>query len=512
MSPTDSVSEDNRSDIEKGPGPLAEDVLSSTDGPVARTPTTPSAPLTELEKGLIAWDSPSDPQNPLHWPTWKRRLDMTLISIITFLSPLGSSIFAPGTALTMTDFDTTSNAIGALMITIFILGYAVGPMFLSPLSEIYGRYPVIVLSCWFFVALLIGCGFAPSMPALIIMRFLAGTGGSGVMSIAPAMVADIYPVEQRSFAMGIVLFVQSVSPAAGPICGGFIAQRLGWRWAYWILIIASGVVTILITFLMAESYAPAIVEKKTQRLRKELEREDLRSKLALEVTGLVLLKRSLVRPIKLLTRSPAVIAMSLYVATIYGMLYLLFTTIPTVFGDIYGWSIELTGLVYISFAIGMCLSLAILMKTTDKKVARLRKLNNGVFEPEMRLKGIVYFAACTGPAILVYGWTVQYRVHWIVPILALIPFGVGMVAIFLSCQTYIVDSFSVYAASAVAAVAFLRSILGAFLPFAGPPLLESLGVGWGNTVLGLIAICLTPIMPLFIRYGHQLRTKFPVQL
>ena len=105
----------------------------------------------------------------------------------------------------MAELHETSNAIGSLMITIYLMGYALGPLFLAPLSEIYGRYPVIVGSTWFFVAFLLGCGFAPSMPSLIVMRLLAGTGGSAVMAIAPAMVADLYPVERRSFAMGIVL-------------------------------------------------------------------------------------------------------------------------------------------------------------------------------------------------------------------------------------------------------------------------------------------------------------------
>jgi MFS family permease len=72
-------------------------------------------------------------------------------------------------------------------------------------SEMYGRYIVVTLSSWFFVAFLIGCGFAQTMPGLIIMRFLAGIGGSAAMAIAPAIVADLYPIERRSFAMGIVL-------------------------------------------------------------------------------------------------------------------------------------------------------------------------------------------------------------------------------------------------------------------------------------------------------------------
>jgi len=75
----------------------------------------------------------------------------------------------------------------------------------------YGRYIVVVLSSWFFVAFLIGCGFAQTMVGLIILRFLAGIGGSAAMAIAPAFVADLYPIERRSFAMGIVLVCHHLS-------------------------------------------------------------------------------------------------------------------------------------------------------------------------------------------------------------------------------------------------------------------------------------------------------------
>lgn len=172
----------------------------------------------------------------------RRNLAITLMMCITFCSPLGSSIFAPGITYTMHDLHESSQAIGSLMITIYLLGYATGPLFLSPLSEIYGRYIVIVCSTWVFIAFLLGCSFVENMSGLIVMRLFAGMGGSAVMVIAPAVVADMYPVERRGWAMSIVFLVQSLSPAIGPICGGWIAQRLSWRWAYWILAIASGVV------------------------------------------------------------------------------------------------------------------------------------------------------------------------------------------------------------------------------------------------------------------------------
>ncbi|KAF2099939.1 membrane transporter [Rhizodiscina lignyota] len=498
-------------DLEKGPPPILEDVEGIRDEPLARHETD-VAHLMNLGEGIVGWDSRQDPQNPLNWPAPKRRIVMALISMITFCSPLGSSIFAPGITYTMAELHETSQAIGSLMITIYLLGYALGPLFLSPLSEIYGRYIVIVISTWTFNVFLLGCGFVHSMPGLIVLRLLAGTGGSAVMAIAPAIVADLYHIERRGFAMGIVFIIQCLSPAIGPICGGFIAQQLGWRWAYWILLIASGVVTTIITFVMPECYAPTVLDRKTKRLRKELGRNDLRSVLALPVTKGELMKRSLIRPMKLLTRSPIVFLFSLYVATIYGMLYLCFTTIPSVYSDQYGWSIEFTGLVYISFGIGMFCSLLVIMKTSDSTMIKMRKKNGGVFEPEMRLPYTIYFAVLTGPGLLVYGWTADKHVHWIVPMLGLIPFGFGMVGLFTSCQTYIVDSFTRYAASAIAATTCLRSLVGAFLPFAGPPLFASLGLGWGNTLLGGIAIIMCPLPVLFYKYGRIVRERFPVEL
>ncbi|KIW02516.1 hypothetical protein, variant [Verruconis gallopava] len=514
MSSFSSIEEATKQDspLEKELIPIAEDVEGVSQGPIVRVATTPPAPLTELDKGLIAWDSLKDPQNPLYWPTRKRLVNMILISCLTFISPLGSSIFAPGIDLTLKDLHTSSKAIGSFMITIFLLGYCLGPMFLGPLSEIFGRRPIILISSWLFTLFLLGCSFVKNMAGLIVLRFFAGTAGSAVMNLAPAIVADLYPIERRSFSMAIVLIVQSVSPAAGPICGGFIAQQLSWRWTYWILTMASGVVTTFAMLLFRECYAPAVLAKKTIRLRKELRREDLHSKLALRVTRKELLKRSLIRPIKLLTRSPVAFLNALYVATNYGMLYLLLTTITQLFVDQYGFSIQIAGLTYIGFAAGMVLALLILMNTQDRTVAKLRARNNGVFEPEMRLTNLIFVAMWVGPALIMYGFTAKYQVHWIAPVIALFLFGFGQVAIFMGTQTYVVDSFSQYAASAVASVSFLRSLVGTFLPFAGPPLYDTLGVDWGNAVLGFIAISLTPMIILFKRYGRTIRLKFPVEL
>jgi MFS family permease len=130
-----------------------------------------------------------------------------------FCSNLASTLIAPGLSLTMKEFGETSSVIGSFMITIYILGFAFGPLFLGPLSEMYGRYPAVVGSGWFFTLWLLGCAFAPNTPSLIAMRFLAGLGGAGGMTLAPAVVADLYPVESRGFWQSIIIMAQCLGPA-----------------------------------------------------------------------------------------------------------------------------------------------------------------------------------------------------------------------------------------------------------------------------------------------------------
>ena len=104
--------------------------------------------------------------------------------------------------------------LGSFMVTIYVLGFAIGPLFLGPLSEIYGRYPVVILSTWAFNAWILGSSLAPTISSLIVMRLLAGIGGSGVMTISPAIVGDLYPVERRGFASSLLVLAQSLGPAS----------------------------------------------------------------------------------------------------------------------------------------------------------------------------------------------------------------------------------------------------------------------------------------------------------
>jgi multidrug resistance protein len=471
-------------------------------------------PVTDLDKGIVGWEGQNDPEMPLNFAANRKWMLLGLISAITFISPLASSMFAPAVSFMDMDFHNNSNTISALTVSIYILGYVIGPLFLSPLSEIYGRRPILALGNVFFCVWQIGCALAPNISTLILFRFFAGVGGSGCLTIGGGVIADLFPREQRGMATAVYGMGPLLGPVIGPICGGFIGERAGWRWIFWVLLIAATLTTIGIEILNKETNPRVLIRQKVKALRASLNRPELVS--AYETAGVVpkstILKNGLLRPLKMLFRSPICFLLALYMCFVYGLMYLIFTTITGVFQETYGWNPEICGLAYMGVGLGFFLGLATVAKLSDATVIRMTKANGGQFEPEMRLPSMVFFAAFIPITFFWYGWAAYYKVHWIVPILGLAPFGFGMIGVFMPIQTYLIDSFPEYAASALAALTASRSLFGAFLPLAAPAMYAKLSLGWGNSVLGFIGVAMVPIPALMYRYGGVIRKRYPVKL
>ncbi|CEJ91593.1 Putative MFS multidrug transporter [[Torrubiella] hemipterigena] len=184
-----------------------------------------------------------------------------------------------------------------------------------------------------------------------------------------------------------------------------------------------------------------------------------------------------VRPLKLLVLSPVVFFFSLYISFVFGVVYLLYTTIPSVFTTQYSFDPSQIGLVYLALGAGNILGWLVTTLYSDKLVVKLAKANGGVFEPEMRLLISIYFGVFLPVTLFWYGWSAYYNAPLASTIIGLIPYGFGIMGLFLPITTYILDSYPLYATSAIAANVILRSAVGALLPLAGPPMYASLGLG-----------------------------------
>lgn len=264
--------------------------------------------------------------------------------------------------------------------------------------------------------------------------------------------------------------------------------------------------TVVAFLVLKETYPPVLLERKTAKLRKATGNLNYRSKLASDLSPSDLFRNSIFRPLKLLICYPIVTVMCTYVAVLYGTLYLLFSTYSFVFREAYGFSTSATGLVFLAGGAGTLLGLLYIGKLSDRNVGK-RIAAERKSTPEDRLPFILTIPASLAFPIglLIYGWTSQYHIHWIVPQIGTAITGWGSIVIFISIQTYLIDAFEKYAASVIGANAVLRGMAGAFIPLAGLKMYDRLGLGWGNSVLALVALVFAPLPWILGIYGAKIR-------
>ncbi|QSZ32553.1 hypothetical protein DSL72_002131 [Monilinia vaccinii-corymbosi] len=468
-----------RSDAEKG---MPIDPPAQVDGKIAQPLRLPEPFKT------VSWDGDSDQLNPINWSSAKRWANTAVISAMTFSTPLASTMFAPGVPLVMDEFRSTNRMLETLVVSIFVLGFAMGPLIAAPMSELYGRKPVYLASNFLFLVFTLACGLSTNLNMLIAFRFLAGCAGAAPTALGGASIGDMFPRDRRGVAMAIWGMGPLAGPILGPIVGGFLAEGAGWRWAFWLEAVIAGLTCTGGFFLLQETYPVVILETKTKRIITETGDTSHVSALHHEDSPIAHFTHAIVRPLKMLFLSPIVFLLSIYYAVLFGYLYLFITTFPTTFTSQYHFSISTTGLAYLGLGAGIAIGLFASGRVSDPLFRKLTRRHGGVAEPEFRLPALMLTSPLIAVAFLAYGWTAQVRIHWIVPILGTCFFGLGLIPAFLSINLYLVDSFPAHAASAIAATKVFQSIGGAFLPLAGPPLYAQLGLGWGNTVLGLLAL------------------------
>ncbi|MCJ1415061.1 hypothetical protein MMC32_001391 [Xylographa parallela] len=462
-------------------------------------------PTEARDLNIVDWDGPNDPLKAVNWSKKEKWSTIGCLSAMTFITPLASSMFAPGVPQVLSDFNSDDALLGSFVVSVYILGYATGPLIVAPLSECYGRKWVYHATNVLFVIFTVACAVASNLNMLIGFRFLAGCAGSAVLTMGGGTVADMFRQEERGSAIALFSAGPLLGPVVGPVAGGFLSQAKGWRWVFWVIAMFAGAIAILCFWVLRESYPTIILERKARKLRKETGNQSLRSILHSGLSPFNLFKRSITRPAKMLFFSPIVLLLSIDMAIVYGYLYLLFTTITEVFQSTYHFSQGSVGLTYLGLGIGMFLGLGIFGAASDYILKR--QSAKGEMKPEYRLPPMIPGAFFIPIGLFIYGWTAEKHVFWFVPILGSSLVGLGLLATFLPIQTYLVDAFTIHAASALAANTVLRSLVGALLPLAGPTMYAKLGLGWGNSLLGFIAVAMLPIPWILLIYGERIRTS-----
>ncbi|KAK2464067.1 hypothetical protein APHAL10511_003897 [Amanita phalloides] len=472
-------------------------------------------PHPSSDELIVDWDGPEDPANPLNW-TNKRKWAVTIIiSSFAFIDLVSSSMAAPAAQQIAIEFHITSSVLISMTTSVFVLGYAVGPLVLGPLSEVYGRSRVLQLANLWYLAWNIGCSVAQSKGQLILFRFMAGLGSSAPLAVGGGILGDIWQPEERGKAMAMYSLTPLLGPVLGAVCGAWIADLSTWRWVYWSTSIVDVPILVAGLIFLKESFAPFLLEQKAKRLRCSMNVEKgkvpmIYTKYEIDCSRIwkEIFARAMSRPFALLAMEPIIQLLALYLAFIYGLFYLFLTCMPSIFSDIYHESVAISGLHYFALGIGLVVASQLNARYVDRIYVYLKSRNGNVGEPEFRLPFVFLGAILLPIGLGISGWAAQGHVHWVVTDMGIVLVGGGIVFVYQSLHTYIIDSFTLHAASAFAAVSVLRSLAGFVFPLFAQAMYDKLGYGISNAILGCIAVALGwPGLWVFWTYGKRIRAS-----
>ncbi|KAK8101879.1 putative mfs-multidrug-resistance transporter [Apiospora kogelbergensis] len=455
---------------------------------------------------VINW-IPHDPRNPFNFSTVTKWFITFTVALATLAVALVSSAYSGGIRQIIMEFGINQE-VATLGVSLFVLGFAVGPLLWAPLSEVFGRQVLFLGTYAALTAFNAGTAGANGPTTLLVLRFFAGAFGSSPLTNAGGVIADMFPASQRGLAMSLFAAAPFLGPVLGPIIGGFLGQAAGWRWVMGFLAAFSGFFWIVGGLLVPETYAPVLLRKRAAALSKRTGHSYV-SKVDNDRGRVTLgqsLKTALSRPWILLFREPIVLLLSVYMAIIYGTLYMLFGAFPIVYQGQRGWSQGISGLAFLGIMVGMVFAVAYSIWDNSRYV-KAEEDNEGFAPPEARLPPAMVGSVALPIGLFWFAWTNSASIHWVVSIAAGVPFGFGMVLVFLSIMNYLIDAYTIFAASVLAANSVLRSLFGFAFPLFTSYMYKDLGIHWASSIPAFLALACVPFPFLFYKYGPTVRAK-----
>ncbi|KAL1391865.1 major facilitator superfamily domain-containing protein [Phyllosticta capitalensis] len=489
------------------------------------------SPFALSTANQVTWDV-GDPENPKNWTRWRKWGVTLIVSAFAFVSPLSSSISAPALSDIGEELDIPEGYRLQMVLSIFMLSYAVAPLVLSPCSEMFGRTPIIRFSNLIFVAFNTACGFSQTEAQLTIFRLLAGFGGSATQGMGGAMISDCWHSEERGRGISIYQLGPLLGPAIGPFVGGFIVDKISWRWCFWVTSIINVCIQILGLFFLRETYGPRLLALKARRLRLETGNPHLHTAHEAHYQGFSAhLLNHLTRPWKLFFTKALLLILAIHTAFNYGTIYLIISTSPNLWKEHYHFTPSRASLHYLSLALGTLLGSQLFGPVSDRLYRRIttRYAHNESIQdteqlspspsppptagtdhsqipltdtdkkniststqsqpgssdtknepcPLARLPLVPFAALLTPLALLLFALSAAARVPVPAPDVGVFLFGFGSIVSYLCLQTYIVEAFGIHAASAAAGASAVRNLAAVIVPLWGRGLLIG-SMGWAK--------------------------------
>ncbi|KAK0102658.1 hypothetical protein ONS95_006262 [Cadophora gregata] len=480
---------------------IASDVATregdETDSPASGSDVEAGYPLAKLD-----WDSPEDRGDPHNWALSKKVLHTAIPALYGFTVTVATSAYSPAIPIIMRKFQV-EREVAVLPLSMYTFGFVLGPLVAAPMSEIYGRRIVYWVTMPLLIIFIAISGAANDIATLTVMRLLAGIGGSGALAIGAGTISDIW--DRRSAGRAALSFVMApfLGPALGPLIGAYIVDQYNndWRYTQWVvLFIASPIY--LISLFMQETMKSRILYLRAKKITGKPPHQEGDTHLLLRKLG-----AGLTRPFIMMFLEPLVAFLSIYTGFSFAMMFSFFGSYNYVFQSVYGFNQKEIGLTFLGILVGFffaVISFGIFDATLYTK-ASIKANHNPA--PEHRLYAAMLGSIMMPIGLFWFAWAPGKDVHWIVPVLAGVPFGWGSLAIFISATTYLVDVYMTTSASAIAANGILRYLFGAIFPLFTIQMYTALGVHWAGSVFAFVGLLLMPVPWVFFWKGKELRKR-----
>ena len=489
------------------------------------------SPSTLALPGQDATSTPAHPDlrdyvSPFTWSDSRKTFITWLSCAVTVVTAYTAGSYSSASAQ-MSRYWGVSQVAILVGITTFTTGFAIAPMVLAPFSELNGRKPVFVVTGILFVVCQLCCAVTRSYPGMLIARFFAGVGGSTFSTMVGGVVADIYHTQDRNTPMALFSGAALFGTGLGPLCSGFIAQHVSWRWVFYVQVMSCGFLILLVMVFFRETRGSVLLsrraatlnkwyearekaglvgfevavgesgKKQSQRVRWKVKSDEERESLA-KMIGI-----SIYRPFHLLLTEPVVFFFSLWIAFSWSVLYLTFSSIPLVFSTNHDFNTQQSGAVFAAMCVGAMLST--ILSIYQEKIARHYGKMSTTAE------GRLYFSCVESVLMPIglfwFGWTSFPSIHWIVPTLAVGCATMGIFSIYLAVFNYLADTYHRYASSALAAQSFCRNMLGGIFPLVTSAMFHKMTFAGASSFLGGLGAVLTIVPWVLVFYGPRIRAR-----
>ncbi|KAI5456783.1 major facilitator superfamily domain-containing protein [Mariannaea sp. PMI_226] len=480
------------------------------------------APTTRHPEKQILQESPAqgnrdlirqgdnDPLNPLNWTVLERAKNIFILCLLVFTQAWAGAAESMGNMAASQEFHVSQVA-ETLATAVYLFGVGTGALFIGPISETVGRNPTYLVPTFCYLCFILGSALTPTFGGQLVCRYFAGLSASATLTINAASVNDQFRPVKRALVFPIVAWANVAAPVIAPVAGGWIVSnpKLGWRWTEWVTLIISGTAFVVAVLFLPETYYPLLLDWKMKELRRvtgdarhcsdHSQKEPLWSRL----------RRTLLLPVTFFHTEPVIIVLGFYLIFLYILLFTFLSGFDYIFKETYGLSPGLQGSCFACIALG---STVFAFFTPGLYVwARWHTgfVRGAPMKPEFRLWPAIVTAPLLPVSLFWLGWSNYPSISIWVGLGACFVFGVVLMAIYVSSYEYITDSYRAHAAIALASITMARYLIAGGMVIAARPMYEGIGVHWTMTLLGCIAVVLTPAPLLFRLYGPKLREKSP---